>query len=103
MKLKRWWPSSAVWRSKTQTRFVSCRERRLTKAFFFADGKRGSMEHATILVVSLIGMTIILIAVIVFRPEVTATRGGKMLAFLVLFALPILCMGWAELRNCTIR
>ena len=39
MKLKRWWPSSAVWRSKTQTRFVSCRERRLTEAFFFADGK----------------------------------------------------------------
>jgi hypothetical protein len=51
------------------------------------------MEHATILVVSLIGMTIILIAVIVFRPEVTVTRGGKMLAFLVLFAMPILCMG----------
>ena len=51
------------------------------------------MEHATILVVSLIGMTIILIAVIVFRPEATATRGGKMLAFLVLFAMPILCMG----------
>jgi hypothetical protein len=31
--------------------------------------------------------------VFVFRPGITASRGGKIMAFLVLFILPILCLG----------
>jgi cytochrome c-type protein NapC len=57
------------------------------------------MEHATIFVVSLIVMTVILIALLVFRPGITATQGGKMLAFLVLFALPVLCMGMGSAKE----
>jgi cytochrome c-type protein NapC len=35
----------------------------------------------------------VLIAVLVFRPGITATQGGKMLAFFVLFLLPLVCVG----------
>jgi hypothetical protein len=47
----------------------------------------------TILIVLLIALTVVLVAVLVIRPGITASRGGKMMAFLVLFALPILCVG----------
>jgi len=50
------------------------------------------MENPLILV-SIIGLCIALICVFVFRPGVTATRGGKVMAFLVFFVLPILCLG----------
>ncbi len=39
----------------------------------------------------LILFSVILIAVLFVRPGVTVTRGGKIMAFLVLFFLPILC------------
>ena len=51
------------------------------------------MTAPTIFILLLLALTIILIAVIIFRPGVTSTRGGKMVAFLVLFALPVLCAG----------
>jgi hypothetical protein len=51
------------------------------------------MAAPKILIILLLALTIILIAVVVFRPGITATRAGKMMAFLVLFALPVLCVG----------
>ena len=36
-------------------------------------------------------VTVFLIALIVIRPSLTATRGGKIFAFLAFFILPILC------------
>lgn len=50
------------------------------------------MGHQAILL-SFIGFSILLIAVLVFRPEITRSHGGKIVAFLVLFALPLFCMG----------
>ena len=40
----------------------------------------------------LIALSIALIAVVLFRPQVTARRGGKIMAFLVLLCLPALCV-----------
>jgi cytochrome c-type protein NapC len=36
-------------------------------------------------------ISVMLVAIIVVRPSVTTTRGGKIFAFLALFILPILC------------
>src|SRR5215467_9061593 len=44
------------------------------------------------LLLLLIGLSIGLIAMFVFRPALTATSGGKIMAFFVLFALPLLCL-----------
>jgi nitrate/TMAO reductase-like tetraheme cytochrome c subunit len=41
-----------------------------------------------LLLISVIPVTVILIALLVMRPNLTAARGGKVLAFLALFALP---------------
>ena len=49
------------------------------------------MPIATTLIVILVLFSAALIGVLVARPGITATRGGKILAFLVLFFLPILC------------
>src|SRR3984957_18611903 len=49
------------------------------------------MASGTTLIVILVLFSAALIGVLVARPAVTATRGGKILAFLVLFFLPILC------------
>ena len=49
------------------------------------------MPHATTLIVLLVLFSAALIAVLVARPNVTETRGGKILGFLVLCFLPILC------------
>src|SRR4029077_8996619 len=49
------------------------------------------MPPATTLIVILVLFSAALIGVLVARPGITATRGGKILAFLVLFFLPILC------------
>jgi cytochrome c-type protein NapC len=49
------------------------------------------MPHATVLIVCLILFSVALIAVLVARPVVTATKGGKILAFVALFCLPIFC------------
>jgi cytochrome c-type protein NapC len=50
------------------------------------------MSFPTPLLISVIVFSTTLIGVLVARPGITATRGGKMLAFLVLFLLPLLCM-----------
>src|SRR6266699_2755207 len=47
----------------------------------------------TFLILLLIAFSVALVAVFVFRPQITSTRGGKMTAFLALFALPLLCFG----------
>src|SRR6202158_1780432 len=47
----------------------------------------------TFLILLLITFSVALVAVFVFRPQITSTRGGKMTAFLALFALPLLCFG----------
>jgi cytochrome c-type protein NapC len=49
------------------------------------------MPYATTLIVLLVLFSAALIAALVARPKVTETRGGKILAFLVLCFLPILC------------
>jgi cytochrome c-type protein NapC len=55
------------------------------------------IDPATI-IFTLISLAIILIALLVIWPSITATRGGKILAFLALFLLPVLCaaVGVAE-------
>lgn len=42
---------------------------------------------------ALITFSVLLIGVLTAWPGLTTTRGGKVLAFLVLFLLPLLCMG----------
>lgn len=51
------------------------------------------MPLATALIIALVLISIALIGVLVARPGVTATQGGKVIAFLVLFLLPILSAG----------
>lgn len=46
----------------------------------------------TYLLLAVILISAALVGLLVFRPGITATRGGKMLAFLVLFLLPLLCI-----------
>jgi cytochrome c-type protein NapC len=41
----------------------------------------------------LIAVTAVLIGVLVFRPGMTSTQAGKILAFFVLFLLPLICLG----------
>jgi cytochrome c-type protein NapC len=50
------------------------------------------MAHPTALLISLVLISAGLIGILVARPSVTGTRGGKMLAFVVLFLLPALCL-----------
>jgi cytochrome c-type protein NapC len=45
------------------------------------------------LLLLLIAVTAILIGLLLFRPGLTATQGGKILAFFVLFLLPLICLG----------
>jgi len=51
------------------------------------------MSLATALIIALVLISVALIGALVSRPGITATQGGKVLAFLVLFMLPILCLG----------
>lgn len=51
------------------------------------------MLSAESFILLLLLFSITLIGVFVVRMEITATRGGKVLAFFVLFLLPILCFG----------
>lgn len=41
----------------------------------------------------LVAVTAVLIGLLVFRPGMTTTQGGKILAFFVLFLLPLICLG----------
>jgi cytochrome c-type protein NapC len=52
---------------------------------------RDPMPHATTLIVSFILFSAAVIAVLVARPVITASRGGKILAFVAMFCLPIFC------------
>ena len=51
------------------------------------------MHLPTALIIALVLFSALLIGVLVARPGVTATPGGKIMAFLVLFILPMLCAG----------
>jgi len=51
------------------------------------------MIGTTATVVAIIALTIILILVLVFRPTITASQGGKILAFVAMCALPLFS-GW---------
>ncbi len=46
----------------------------------------------TSLLLAVILLSAALVGLLVFRPGITGTRGGKMLAFPVLFLLPLLCI-----------
>ncbi len=46
-----------------------------------------------ILLLLLIAATAVPIGVLVFRPGLTTSQGGKILAFFVLFLLPLICLG----------
>src|SRR5258708_13247206 len=49
------------------------------------------MLDATILIVSLILLNAVVISILIARPAITAARGGKILAFVAMFCLPIFC------------
>jgi cytochrome c-type protein NapC len=51
------------------------------------------MPLQTAFIITLVLISVALIGVLVARPGVAATRGGKIMAFLVLFLLPFLCLG----------
>ena len=51
------------------------------------------MALPSTLILLLIAATAVLIGVLVFRPGMTTTQGGKILAFFVLFLLPLICLG----------
>ena len=46
------------------------------------------------LLIALLLISVILVAIIVFRPAITNSREGKMLVFLAFLILPVLCMFW---------
>ena len=50
------------------------------------------MALTSSLLLLLITASAVLIAVLVFRPDLTASQGGKILAFFVLFLLPLICL-----------
>ena len=58
-----------------------------------ADDPNGPTALPGILLLFLIAVAAVLVSVLVFRPGLTATPGGKILAFLGLFILPLIA-GW---------
>ncbi len=50
------------------------------------------MLQPTFFIVALILLTAALVAIVTLRPGTTATRGGKILAFIVLFLLPLFAL-----------
>jgi nitrate/TMAO reductase-like tetraheme cytochrome c subunit len=46
--------------------------------------------NATMILFGLIGVSAVLAGILVFRPSITASRAGKILAFLAVFVLPVL-------------
>ncbi len=55
------------------------------------------MSGLTVILMVLAAVTLVLIAVLAHRPEVAATVGGKVLAFVALFVLPgLLLLGGAS-------
>ena len=51
------------------------------------------MASATTILVTVILISLVLIALLVLRPSITATRGGKMLAFVAMLIFPVLSGG----------
>ena len=51
------------------------------------------MPLQTSLIIALVLFSTLLIGALIARPGITSTGGGKIMAFLVLFVLPILCFG----------
>ena len=51
------------------------------------------MAPAALPIMLLIVVTAVLIGLLVFRTSLTASKGGKILAFFVLFLLPLICLG----------
>jgi len=49
------------------------------------------MLHATILILCLILFSAAVVSMLIFRPAITTTRGGKILAFVAMFCLPAFC------------
>jgi len=49
------------------------------------------MSLETTLIIALVFFSIALIGILIARPGITASSGGKIMAFLLLFCLPILC------------
>ena len=43
----------------------------------------------TAVVLILVGLTLLIVFLVIIRPEITAARGGKILAFLALFVFPV--------------
>jgi cytochrome c-type protein NapC len=58
-----------------------------------AETSHGTTALPGALLLFLVAVTAVLIGVIVFRPGLTATPGGKILAFFGLFLLPLICAG----------
>lgn len=56
------------------------------------------MEPVLILY-ALFAVSIVLVVILIRRPAITATRGGKMLAFVTLFALPLACLAWGSVQH----
>src|SRR5271155_5299877 len=52
------------------------------------------MDGTLIILFSLIGLTVVLILMLMLRPSLTATKAGKVLAFVALFILPIMSGGF---------
>lgn len=50
------------------------------------------LTEQPVFLLAFIGLCIALVCVFVFRPGLTLSRGGKIMAFLVMFILPILCL-----------
>jgi cytochrome c-type protein NapC len=57
----------------------------------FAKNGDGSMLHATSLIVFFVLFSAAVIGILVVRPGFTTGRGGKILAFVAMFCLPIFC------------
>ena len=51
------------------------------------------------LLLTLIGLSVILVAIILVRPSVTDNRGGKILAFVAFFILPMFCGSWGAAEH----
>src|SRR5262245_57334938 len=45
---------------------------------------------ATVLLIAMIAVSVILVAVLMLRPSISTSRGGKILAFISIFVLPVL-------------
>ncbi len=51
------------------------------------------MDITKIILITFVALSALLICTVVFRPDLTTTRGGKMLAFISLFVLPAALAG----------